>query len=138
MFRRPVTVRNLVKGTWPMSAEAAQLLRGLVDEVASLRRTRFPDGGVTEDFARAADHFYRLLQSGVMEEFINATRRLPLIRARHEACNTLTDLAEETAPRYPAGRSRCARSARSAPQPRPDRTKSPARNRYQHTSLSRH
>ena len=33
-------------------AEAAELLRGLVDEVASLRHSRYGDGGVSEELAR--------------------------------------------------------------------------------------
>ena len=58
-------------------AEAAELLRGLVDEVASLRHSRYMDGGVTEQFAQAADRLYTMFRSGVMEEFIHAARRLP-------------------------------------------------------------
>jgi hypothetical protein len=58
-------------------AEAAQLLRGLVDEVADLRQSRYLDSGVTENFARAADQLYQVFQSGAMEEFARAARRLP-------------------------------------------------------------
>jgi hypothetical protein len=53
---------------------------GLVDEVASLRHSRYIDGGVTEQFAQAAEHLYRMFRSGVMEDFTNATHRLPTIR----------------------------------------------------------
>ncbi len=58
-------------------AEAAELLRSLVDEVANLRQSRYLDGGVTEDFARAADHLYQIYSSGALEEFARAARRLP-------------------------------------------------------------
>jgi hypothetical protein len=58
-------------------AEAAQLLRSLMDEVADLRHLRYIDAGVAEDFARAAHHLYQVFNSGALEEFARATRRLP-------------------------------------------------------------
>lgn len=58
-------------------AEAAQLLRGLMDEVAGLRHLRYIDAGVTEEFARAANHLYRVFVSGALQDFTRAARRIP-------------------------------------------------------------
>jgi hypothetical protein len=58
-------------------AEAAQLLRGLVDELEDLRGSRHLDSGVTEGFTMAAEHLYQIYQSGVLEQFILAAHRLP-------------------------------------------------------------
>lgn len=74
---RDVRLHQALERLEQSDAEAAQLLRGLVDEVASLRHSRYGDSGVTEELAQAAQHLYRMFQSGVMEDFINATRRLP-------------------------------------------------------------
>ena len=56
-------------------AEAAELLRGLVDEVADLRQARYLD--MTEDFARAAHQLYQMYSDGALEDFVDAARRLP-------------------------------------------------------------
>jgi hypothetical protein len=58
-------------------AEAAELLRSLIDEIADLRQSRYLDSGVTEDFARAANHLYQMYSEGVLEDFVHAARRLP-------------------------------------------------------------
>lgn len=57
--------------------EAAQLLRSLIDEVAELRHSRYIDAGVAEGFASAANRLYQVFSSGLLEEFIRATHRLP-------------------------------------------------------------
>jgi hypothetical protein len=58
-------------------AEAAQLLRSLIDEVADLRHSRYIDSGVAETFTTAAERLYQVYSSGLLEEFIHATYRLP-------------------------------------------------------------
>jgi len=58
-------------------AEAAQLLRSLIDEVADLRHSRYIDGGVAEEFANAANHLYQVYRSGLLEDFVYAAHRLP-------------------------------------------------------------
>ena len=58
-------------------AEAAQLLRNLVDEMANLRQSRYPASGVTESFTLAANRLSRVFGSGLVEQFTYATRRLP-------------------------------------------------------------
>lgn len=58
-------------------AEAGQLLRSLIDEVADLRRSRYIDGGMAEGFANAANRLYQVYNSGLMEQFIRAAHRLP-------------------------------------------------------------
>jgi hypothetical protein len=58
-------------------AEAAQLLRSLMDELAGLRRSRYLNAGMTEEFADAANRLYRIYNSGMMEQFISAARRMP-------------------------------------------------------------
>lgn len=44
-------------------AEAAEMLRGLVDEVASLRQSQYLDSGVSEEFVLAADRLYQVYSS---------------------------------------------------------------------------
>jgi hypothetical protein len=58
-------------------AEAAEMLRGLVDEVSSLRQSQYLDGGVSEEFSLAANRLYEVYSSGVLEDFNRATWRLP-------------------------------------------------------------
>jgi hypothetical protein len=58
-------------------AEAAEMLRGLVGEVASLRQSQYLDGGVSEEFVHAAERLYQIYSSGALEEFTNAAWRLP-------------------------------------------------------------
>lgn len=58
-------------------AEAAQLLQSLIDEISELRHSRYVDSGITEEFANAANNLYRVFSSGLIEEFIHATHRLP-------------------------------------------------------------
>jgi hypothetical protein len=58
-------------------AEAAQLLRGLIDELENLRGSGYLDSSLTEDFTKAADHLYQVFNSGLLEQFIDATGRLP-------------------------------------------------------------
>ena len=39
------------------------MLRGLVDEVASLRQSQYLDSGVSEEFVLAADRLYQVYSS---------------------------------------------------------------------------
>jgi hypothetical protein len=74
---RDKRLHSLLERLERSDTEAAQLLQGLIDEVAELRHSRHIDAGVAEGFTYAADRLYRVFSSGLLEEFIRATRRLP-------------------------------------------------------------
>ena len=77
MADRDERLHSLLERLERSDTEAAQLLQSLIDEVADLRHSRYVDGGVAEEFARAANRLYQVYNSGLMEQFIWATRRLP-------------------------------------------------------------
>ena len=74
---RDKRLHSLLERLEQSDTEAAELLQSLLDEVAELRHARHIDAGVAEGFTRAADRLYKVFSSGVLESFINATRRLP-------------------------------------------------------------
>jgi hypothetical protein len=74
---RDKRLHSLLERLEQSDAEAAQLLQSLIDEVADLRRSRYVDGGVTEQFARAANRLYEVYNSGELYQFIRAANRLP-------------------------------------------------------------
>jgi hypothetical protein len=57
-------------------AEGARLLRDMVEELALLRRSRYLDPGMAEEFTRAANNLYRVFRSGALEQFTIAARDL--------------------------------------------------------------
>lgn len=56
-------------------AEAAQLLRSLIEEVASLRHSHYIDAGVAEAFTLAANRLHKMFISGALEGLTQAPRR---------------------------------------------------------------
>lgn len=74
---RDERLHGLLESLERSDAEAAQLIRSLLDELEGLRHSRYIDGGVAEEFTHAADRLYQVYSSGLLEQFITAAHRLP-------------------------------------------------------------
>ena len=73
-------IMNVLNRLEASDAEGAELLRGVLRELAELRQSRFLDAGITEEFIQAAGQLYQVFQTGALEEFNLAAenlRRLP-------------------------------------------------------------